>query len=222
MQLKTDKFPYLDTLTQLETSKMKEIIKTVKEAPLWTKLLGAGLIVYFAAYLIKEAQTANIPGGAIDRDSAPIVKNTSPNSPKLAKAFREVASQYGDSFAQTLEKMFRWESGHFKSGQWSRCGSPGMVATKGSAAFPWGWASLAEYCSNKNISPNGFYTVYFPQTSAGPLSYIAFPDAAISVKYTAWFIQTKRGGNVSAWGSLLASDQSQYNQYLAGVSARFV
>ncbi len=198
---------------------MNEILKEIRALPLWAQVAGGAAALYVVLYLLKRVGEGGGVAGSVSREDAPTVKNTSPNSTALKAAFVKVANQYGTDFAQQLEKMFRWETGHFKSGQWTRCGSPGMVAVKGTTQFPWGWSSLGRFTGGKGA---GYYTVFFPQTSAGPLSYIAFPDAVKSVEYTAWFIKNYRGGNVAAWGSLDPTDQAKYNGYLRSVNAQFV
>ncbi len=39
--------------------------------------------------------------------------------------------------AKTIEKIYRWETGHFKSGQYVNCGSPGMEAFGEAPSYGW-------------------------------------------------------------------------------------
>ncbi len=153
------------------------------------------------------------------------IKGTAP------EALKKVASKYGIEYAKEIEQAMRLETRHFKSGQWLKCGSAGMVAdVKKFPSFPWGWTSLQDFCNAKGLSPSQFSTVHFGVTSEGPKSYIRFPETGLFVEFFAWFIKKKRGGNVSAWFRISdkdydgdgIGDQTEYRNAYKHIETHFV
>jgi len=62
---------------------------------------------------------------------------------KLKGVFDLISRTYGKPIAQNVERIFRWETGHFKSGQYLASGSAGMTTNK--TEFPYGWKSLQPF-----------------------------------------------------------------------------
>jgi hypothetical protein len=137
-------------------------------------------------------------------------------------AFSVVAQHFPKEIASQLEKLFRLETAHFKSGQFRRSGSAGMVANK--TEFPFGWNSLKEYLNTPlavDKNPEN-YGVISMNVRGKEWKYIAFPNLVDSMLFIAWFIGAKRGGNFSAWYSLNADKQKEYASKMAGVRTPFV
>lgn len=134
---------------------------------------------------------------------------------------QRVANKYGLDYARNIERLLRLETAHFKSSQWLKCGTAGMVAT--STKFPFGWSSLATFAEKNNIDPDQFGIVYFANTSDGkPRNYIKFPDTGLFVEFLADFLHKVRGGNYLAWYSLNEAQQQKYKAALSKISTKFV
>ena len=132
--------------------------------------------------------------------------------------FKNVAKIYGTEYARNLEKLFRYETAHFKSRQFLAGFSPGMVATKNSV--PYGWASLGEFVTANPKYKNG-YSLKTCETSAGTKTYVGFPSLEASVFFVAWFLKNKRNGNIGLWNSTDPSEAANYLQNLQQVTAKF-
>ena len=133
--------------------------------------------------------------------------------------FTKLQTKYGTNYARLIEKLYRYETAHFTSGQYVKTWSAGMVAT--STAFPFGWASLDEFLAANPQYKGDFGTVQM-NTSRGVKKYVKFPNLESAVFFISWFIQNKRGGDVGKWNSLDAGESASYLAELSRVSARFV
>jgi len=133
--------------------------------------------------------------------------------------FLKLQTKYGTDYARQIEKLYRYETAHFSSGQYNKTWSAGMVAT--SAAFPFGWASLNEFLTANPQYKGNFGTVEM-NTSRGIKKYVKFPNLETAVFFIAWFIKNKRGGDVGKWNSLDAGESASYLAQLNRVSAQFV
>lgn len=136
-----------------------------------------------------------------------------------AQVFPKLAEQYGTEYTRNIEKLFRYETGHFKSRQFLAGYSPGMVATKNN--FPFGWASLQEFVQANPKYKDGYSLKSF-DTDAGQKSYVGFPSLEASANFVAWFLKTKRGGNVGLWNSTDPGEASAYLANLQRVTAKYV
>ncbi|MFN5416040.1 MAG: hypothetical protein ACK5B9_03215 [Flavobacteriia bacterium] len=123
------------------------------------------------------------------------------------EGFKWVIQRYGVEYAKQLEQMFRKETAHFKSGQWLRTGTAGMEAR--SKKFPYGWNSLKEYANKNGLNENDFFLVQMTDNHDGRKPYfIGFKETKNSIKFTAWFIFNKRGGDIVSWYRL-PSDETR-------------
>jgi hypothetical protein len=163
-----------------------------------------GAAVALAAFVWYK-QRGGISGGAVSNDPQTV--------------FLKLQTKYGTDYARMIEKMYRYETGHFQSGQYVATYSAGMVANGGS--FPYGWASLREFV-DANPQYNGDYGIKEFNTSRGVKNYVRFPNLESAVFFVAWFIKNKRGGDVGKWNSLDAAESAAYLAELSRVSARFV
>lgn len=141
---------------------------------------------------------------------------------ELKTAFSEVIDLYGVDNARKLERLYRWETSHFRSKQFKQGFTPGMEIGTGKTTFPFGWSSLKDYAKSKNLQPDEFST--FPMREGGTgitKTFIAFPDLKNAVLFTA-YVLSKRSWNPGSWYSTDPANQQRYNEKLKGVIPRIV
>lgn len=132
----------------------------------------------------------------------------------LEDALAKAANEYGMNYARRVEQLMRWETAHFTSQQWKEGNTSGMEAT--STAWPYGWASLAEWAAFNRYDPLEFSTYTMRENNTGITKrFIRFPSAGAFVDFVAWFIYNKRGGHFGKWYSL---NEQAANNYLASIS----
>lgn len=188
-----------------------------RNAGLWVGLTG---LLALLAFQRRPGSPAPAPipdepqGGGDGGDDGALV----PIGTTAESGLQWVVDAYGATYARQIERLVRLETAHLSSGQWTACHTPGMVAL--SDVYPYGWPSLATFAAQ------------FPAAGIGPEStgtvrvsgadYVRLPDDAAGIIFTAWFLQTVRGGNVAAWYSLTESGQAHYNSLLVGVRTPIV
>ncbi len=69
-------------------------------------------------------------------------------------ALRQIINEYGREMAENVEKVYRWETAHFKSSQFTNTGSAGMEAALHSKAPNYGW-NPASWINDINSAPIG-------------------------------------------------------------------
>ncbi len=143
----------------------------------------------------------------------------------IINALIVVAKKYGKGLASTIERIFRNETAHFKSGGFLKTLSPGMEAFADS--FPYGWSTPAKFWEESpTYSPKGL-EIERENSSAmlksrGDRKFIVFPTIEASMMTVAYIIHT-RGGNGGAWFSVSNEEaQKKYNAILSGIIPRFV
>jgi hypothetical protein len=139
---------------------------------------------------------------------------------EIKTALAKVMALHGVEMAKTVERIFRNETAHFKSGGFSATLSPGMEATAG--IFPYGWASLAEFWKvNANYSPSGTFEQVENSSkmlnSRGKRVFIKFRTVESSMMSVAHLIML-RGGDGARWFSNAnTSDGEAYRAKYKGV-----
>lgn len=134
---------------------------------------------------------------------------------KLRQVFDLITKTYGKPIAQNVERIYRWETGHFKSGQYLASGSAGMTTNK--TSYPWGWSSLRPLWDKKpELKPVG--TVKFI-VEGKEYTYLAFPGAAGFIALAE--ILKLRDNNPGRWNSNEQSAIDRYNQALTGIRLRY-
>lgn len=80
-----------------------------------------------------------------------------PTEAEIIKSLQLIANNknYGLQIAKTVEKIFRLETGHFKSEIWRNTNAAGMIATTNN--FPYGWTFILSKLSI--FRPVGIYYV---------------------------------------------------------------
>ncbi|WP_185247647.1 peptidoglycan-binding domain-containing protein [Chryseobacterium bernardetii] len=122
-------------------------------------------------------------------------------------ALKIINARYGKEMAQTIEKIYRWETGHFKSGQYVNCGSPGMEAFGEAPSYGWNSDVYTKY---PEYIPVGLWERYENKGKSGQggnkqitdraKKYIMFPSVEAGMSYIAEFI-LRYDGNVGRWHS---------------------
>jgi hypothetical protein len=119
----------------------------------------------------------------------------------------------------------RWETAHFKSGQFALTYSPGMEIPDGIKKFPYGWTSLAKFWeANPKFAPVGWVSM---NENAGKTAddnidrFIKFPTFKAAL-FTLCERLKKLGNNAGGWYSNDLTLQAEYEDKLRTVKNRFV
>jgi hypothetical protein len=175
----------------------------------WILLLPLPVVLYFLFFNKKNSQHLQNETNSTHQDYASI--------------FADLLTLYPRSFLKQIERLYRLETAHFKSTQYLKTFTPGMVQVPGKKSFPYGWSSLKEYAEKNALSSNDFGTVYFANTSDGiPRHYIKFPSRWHAVNFITWFLYNKRDQNVNAWYSLNPAAQQKYANKLSQINTHYV
>ncbi len=183
---------------------------------------GVLLLVYF---LMKRKNTTTT--------TAPEITETGSDglTPELDHSLRVMfgtvlKDNYSPEFAKQMEKMYRFETGHFKSGQFLEGYSPGMVGT---GVYPWGWNSLNKYIDDYLRTTPEEAAEIKARLKLGRVfsvrgrnyQYVCFPNPEFAINFVAWFIWNIRGGRVGKWGTLSESGASLYEETIQGVRTKY-
>lgn len=143
----------------------------------------------------------------------------------IKNGLKKVSSKYGVDYARQVERLFRVETSHFKSGQFLKTLSPGMEISGSSKSlvFPFGW-SLSEFVQSYDpMIKSKFYTHTMNENGTGlKKTFVGFPDINSSMMFVAWMIKNKRGGRFGNWKSLTESSALAYEKTMATVVARYI
>jgi len=142
-----------------------------------------------------------------------------PSSNDLASVFQGLKNNFGPEFAKRIEQLFRYETGHFESGQFLEGNSPGMVATK--STYPFGWPSLDEFNRANSIDGRRYAIGRVFIVNGKNFRYVKFPDFKTSANFVAWFIRNKRGGIPEKWHSLNAAKAAEYRNTLDKIRTQY-
>ena len=147
---------------------------------------------------------------------------------EIKSAFQKCAALYGTEYARSVERLFRKETAHFKSGQFLKTLSPGMEISGGTnstkTTFPYGWSSLSSFQSaNPLYLKSTFYVHRMNENGTGlGKTFIGFPTIESSVMFVAWFIKNTRGGRFGKWYSMNESSALSYENSLKQITAKYV
>lgn len=144
-------------------------------------------------------------------------KKKNVKSYKVEEAFQKILDEYGEATARTVERMFRWETNHFKSTGYKLTAGAGMEAT--SKKFPYGWSSMYNiWMNNPDIAPTGLK--FMIDSGGRKVNFIVFPNLYAGLKTVAEFL--KSGRKAGSWYSLNAEAQKKYEANLMKVNPRFI
>lgn len=139
----------------------------------------------------------------------------------IKRAFRRIATDSGTARAQDLERLYRLETAHFKSKQFTETGAPGMEAFSGK--FPYGWTSLLPFWTKyPQHAPNGFYSIFEnvglgdrEQKQKNFLKFPSFESALLSLNAYVDRYPIER------WYSTRPEEQQKYRYTLNSIIPRF-
>ena len=120
-------------------------------------------------------------------------------------AIEHAVRTYGIEFGRIFEQIYRWETAHFRSGQFIRTGTPGMELGKWSGLSPY-LGEIVEYSihTDPKKGPTNFICWNHPLTTFADFFYN--------------FIHTKRAGNFAAWHSLNTDKQNTYRTLISKIN----
>lgn len=122
---------------------------------------------------------------------------TMPDENEIRDALQAIANRYGRDIAQTIERMYRIETNHFKSKQFAATGSAGMERHR--EKFPYGWFSMSDLWQRRpEIAPVGIWTAKegvglmndTPKTKA----FLKFPSVLAAMTALAEYLQKYNAG----------------------------
>ena len=174
---------------------------------------GILLLVYF---LMKKRNTTTTTAPEITETGSDGL--TPELDARLRSSFKVIKDIYSPEFAKQLEKMYRFETGHFKSGQFLEGFSPGMVGT---GVYPWGWNSLNTYITENSLDKTRYRLGRVFTVRGRNYQYVCFPNVESSILFVSWFIWNIRGGRVGKWGTLSESGATLYEETIQGVRTKY-
>lgn len=133
-------------------------------------------------------------------------KNFNEDDGKLA--IISVKDKYGIDMARIVERMFRWETAHFKSGQYRNTGSAGMEIGK--------WSNLP-----KDQIESGTYDAHDADPTDGIDKFIIWKHPKYAALYMADYIK-RNGGNWARWNSTNPDKQTAYRNKVNTITPKFV
>lgn len=163
-----------------------------------------------------EASDVRVNGDEIDLNTTSASNDFSPpTNDQLKSIFTEIKSIYGPTMAKWVEQIYRFETGHFKSGQYLKTGSPGMLAF--GESYPYGWKSPVNlWDSDINSRP----VKIVPMIKNGKTyNYLGFSNVLGAAKTVAEHI--KKYGRPGRWNSTDPVQMSNYENKLRGITTQF-
>ena len=134
---------------------------------------------------------------------------------QIVEALKSIADEYGIDTARTVEKMYRLETNHFKSGQYKNTFSPGME--KHDREYPFGWDSMKSYWDSINFVPE-FHTM--PENKTGKTkTFLKFPNVLIPMRSLAIYVKKYAP---ERWYSKNPVKQAEYRNSLNSIKPRIV
>jgi hypothetical protein len=131
-------------------------------------------------------------------------------------AIKMAVNKYSKAIAVNCEKIFRLESGNFKSGQFLGTFSPGMQNT--TESYPFGWTSLKPFWDKyQGYKPTGL-KVFTENGTGKQVSFIQFPNVEGAVMTVCEFLKI-HDNNGARWFSLDEGEQAGYQAKLDGIKA---
>ncbi|WP_429067053.1 M23 family metallopeptidase [Aeromonas bestiarum] len=142
-------------------------------------------------------------------------------------ALRIIFNKYGYDMAVVIERMYRDETGHFKSLQYKNCGTGGMEAFGNPPYYGW---DKTFFEKNPSYMPIGTWSAFENKGKSGSggniqvtdrkKTFIKFPSVVAAMEYKAFYIK-KHNGNWARWHN--ASDaniQKTYRDYISKINPK--
>lgn len=178
-------------------------------------------------------ETCNCMGGGITKQMntpavASKIQNNGFTENDGKEALKVIYDKYGKDMAIIIERMYRDETRHFKSGQYKACGTGGMEVF-GSAPY-YGWDKNF-FETNPEFQPIGIWSAYENKGMSGQggnqqvtdrkKEFVVLPSVLAGMEYKAFYIN-KHNGNWARWHSTKASNQQTYKKHIESIKPRFV
>lgn len=178
-------------------------------------------------------ETCNCIGGGITKQMntpafASKIQNNGFTENDGKEALKVIYDKYGKDMAIIIERMYRDETRHFKSGQYKACGTGGMEVF-GSAPY-YGWDKNF-FETNPEFQPIGIWSAYENKGMSGQggnqqvtdrkKEFVVLPSVLAGMEYKAFYIN-KHNGNWARWHSTKASNQQTYKKHIESIKPRFV
>ena len=141
------------------------------------------------------------------------------------KGLLKVQELYGKDFAQRLEKLYRNETAHFKSGNFAITHAPGMEAF--GDTLPYGWVQLSDYWRMfPQYAPTHLHsqvenTSALAKASKNPKRFLVFPSVEASMMSVSYLIKL-RSSNFGTWFSRNPTQIANYNKVLDTIKPRLI
>lgn len=142
-------------------------------------------------------------------------------------ALRFIYNKYGYDMAVVIERMYRDETGHFKSLQYKNCGTGGMEAFGNPPYYGW---DKSFFEKNPSYKPVGTWSAFENKGKSGSggntqvtdkkKTFIKFPSVIAAMEYKVFYIK-KHNGNWARWHN--ASDanvQEVYRGYISKIKPK--
>ncbi|HHQ4709989.1 TPA: murein hydrolase activator EnvC family protein [Aeromonas veronii] len=143
------------------------------------------------------------------------------------EALRVIYNKYGHDMAVVVERMYRDETGHFKSLQYQHCGTGGMEAFGNPPYYGW---DKTFFENNPSYKPVGTWSAFENKGKSGlggnvqvtdkKKTFIKFPSVLAAMEYKVFYIN-KYDGNWARWHN--ASDanvQKVYREYISKIKPK--
>ncbi|MFC0401243.1 muramidase [Paraburkholderia rhizosphaerae] len=140
------------------------------------------------------------------------------------RALRYIFDKYGRSIAETIERMYRTETSHFRSMQYRRCGTGGMEVFGLPPSYGWRPEFFTE-------PPIGTWSAFEGaglsaaggniQVTSQPKTFVVVSSVEVGMEYKALYI-INYGGNYARWYSTDFNAQTLYRNELGRVIPRIV
>ncbi|WPQ61468.1 RHS repeat-associated core domain-containing protein [Chitinophaga sancti] len=140
--------------------------------------------------------------------------------------------KYGADRAAIVEKMYRLETSHFKSGGYKHTGTGGMEAKDGheNDAPYYGW-DKSIFQKYPEFTPTGIWLAYEGPGMSGkggnaqvtdhPKSFVILPSVTAGMMLKADYIE-RYNGHYERWAGLTPSVQENYKKTLSGITPQIV
>jgi hypothetical protein len=132
----------------------------------------------------------------------------------IKDALKVVRAVYGLEIARNVERIYRLETNHFKSGGFKATNAPGMRATK--ETFPFGWAKRT--MTPEQVGPLWEAKDNIEGVTSKWVVFKEFQDAAV---YLAEFLKAYEN-NAGRWNSTDPAKQASYRAALAQINTPLV
>lgn len=135
------------------------------------------------------------------------------------KNLQLIKNQFNEYIAKYVEKIYRLETNHLKSGQFKQTYSAGMEAF--SEQYPYGWKTMHQIFWSKypEYKPTGFITMKENQTGLTK-KFLKFPNLLAAMLTLAKYIEYYN--NPARWYSTDAEAQKSYMKKLDNIKTLYV